>query len=40
MRGAKIMLPHLADGSMQLRYKDRDLQYRQVSSPRPSHCDN
>ena len=41
MRGAKIMLLHLPDGSMRLRYKDRDLQYTQVkSSPRPSPAED
>ena len=41
MRGAKITLLHLPDGSMRLRYKDRDLQYTQVkSSPRPSPAED
>ncbi len=41
MRGAKIMLLHLPDGSMRLRYKDRDLRYTQVkSSPRPSPAED
>jgi len=41
MRGAKITLLRLPDGSMRLRYKDRDLQYTQVkSSPRPSPAED
>ncbi len=41
MRGAKIMLLHLPDGSIRLRYKDRDLQYTHVkSSPRPSPAED
>ena len=41
MRGAKITLLHLPDGSMRLRYKDRDLQYTHVkSSPRPSPAED
>jgi hypothetical protein len=41
MRGAKITLPHLPDGSMRLRYNDRGLQYTQVKfSPRPSPAED
>ena len=41
MRGAKMTLLHLPDGSMRLRYKDRDLQSTQVkSSPRPSPAED
>ena len=41
MRGAKMTLLHLPDGSMRLRYRDRDLQYTKVkSSPRPSPAED
>lgn len=41
MRGARITLLRLPDGSMRLRCKDRDLQYTQVkSSPRPSPAED
>jgi hypothetical protein len=41
IRGAKIMLLQLPDGSMRLRYKDHDLQYTKVkSSPRPSPAED
>lgn len=41
MRGARITLLRLPDGSMRLRCKDRDLQCTQVkSSPRPSPAED